>query len=55
MLFIWQRYQLKHFVGRIKKEIATNGESTIWSDRREKLEACIARKKSKPIKPIKAL
>ena len=54
-LYTWQRDQLKGFVGRTEKEIATNGESTVWSDGREKLEACIVRKKSKPIKPIKPI
>ena len=54
-LCTWQRDQLKGFVGRIEKEIVTNGESTVWSDGREKLEACIARKKSKLIKPIKPI
>ena len=54
-LYTWQRDQLKGFVGRTEKEIATNGESTVWSDGREKLEACIVRKKSKLIKPIKPI
>jgi len=45
-LYIWQRDQLTGFDGEIKKEVATNKGSTVWSVRREKLETCILRKKN---------
>ena len=45
-LYKWQRNQLDRFEARIKKEIATNKDSTVGSDRRTKLEDCIVKKKS---------
>jgi hypothetical protein len=42
---MWHRKQLTGFDGKIKKEIAANG-STVWRDRRARLESCITRKKS---------
>ena len=42
----WKKNQLARFVDRIKKEIAANNGSTVWSDRITKLEDYIAKKKS---------
>jgi len=44
--YIWQKNQLTRFDGKIKKEIAANKGNTVCRDRRARLEACIARKKS---------
>jgi hypothetical protein len=41
----WKKNQLARFEDRIKKEIAANDVSTVWSDRRTKLKDCIAKKK----------
>jgi hypothetical protein len=45
-LYKWQRNQLDRFETMIKKEIVTTKDSTVWSDRRTKLEDCIVKKKS---------
>jgi hypothetical protein len=45
-LYKWQWNQFERFEARIKKEIAANKDSTVWSNRRTKLEACIGKKKS---------
>ena len=41
----WKKNQLARFEDRIKKEIAANDGSTVWSDRRTKLKDCIAKKR----------
>jgi len=45
-IYKWQRNQLDRYEARIKKGIAANEDSTVWSDRRTKLDDCIAKKKS---------
>ena len=42
----WQKNQLTRYDGKIKKESAANEGSTVWRDRRARLESCITRKKS---------
>ena len=43
-LYTWQKNQLSGFDGKIKMEIAVNEGSTIWRDRRARLESCIVNK-----------
>ncbi len=45
-IYKWQRNQLDRYEARIKKGIAANEDSTVWSNRRTKLDDCIAKKKS---------
>ena len=42
----WQYNQLASIDGKIKKEIAANERSTVWRDKKSRLESCIVRKKS---------
>ena len=42
----WKQNQWLVLVGKIRKEIAANEGSTVWRDRKSRMESCIARKKS---------